>query len=113
MQVGQDSSRLSHNETINPAILGNTLAELSANSEFSSTLDKYAIENIVELKISRFLDQLGTYYPENVYELIMNKVEKPLIAQILKRVGGNQVHASRILGINRNTLRKKMKLYGL
>jgi Fis family transcriptional regulator len=43
----------------------------------------------------------------------MSKVEKPLLIQILRRVGGNQVQAAKILGINRNTLRKKIKLYGL
>lgn len=76
-------------------------------------LDTYSIEDIVELKIARFLDQLGGFYPENMHELIMCKVEKPLIVQILRQVGGNQVHASKILGINRNTLRKKMKLYSI
>ncbi|SME89725.1 helix-turn-helix domain-containing protein [Pseudobacteriovorax antillogorgiicola] len=76
-------------------------------------LDKYSIEDVVELKISRFLDQIGTFYPENVHELIMSKVEKPLLIQILRRVGGNQVQAAKILGINRNTLRKKIKLYGI
>lgn len=76
-------------------------------------LDTYSIEDIVELKIARFLDQLGGFYPENMHELIMCKVEKPLIVQILRQVGGNQVHASKILGINRNTLRKKMKLYNI
>jgi Fis family transcriptional regulator len=40
-------------------------------------------------------------------------VEKPLLVQILRRVGGNQVQAAKILGINRNTLRKKIKQYGL
>jgi Fis family transcriptional regulator len=75
-------------------------------------LDKHSFESVVEAKISRFLDQIGTYYPENLYKLIMNKAEKPLLNQILKRTGGNQVHAAKILGINRNTLRKKMKLYG-
>ena len=72
-------------------------------------LDKYSIEDVVELKISRFLDQIGTFYPENVHELIMSKAEKPLLVQILRRVGGNQVQAAKILGINRNTLRKKNK----
>lgn len=81
--------------------------------ELISRLDKYSIEDVVELKISRFLDQLGTFYPENVHELIMSKVEKPLLIQILRRVGGNQVQAAKILGINRNTLRKKIKLYGI
>ncbi|MFW7378156.1 MAG: helix-turn-helix domain-containing protein [Oligoflexus sp.] len=78
-----------------------------------SRLDRYSIEDVVELKISRFLDQIGTFYPENVHELIMSKVEKPLLIQILRRVGGNQVQAAKILGINRNTLRKKIKIYGI
>lgn len=77
------------------------------------SLDKYSIEDVVELKISRFLDRMGTFHPENMYELIMSKVEKPLLTQVLRRVGGNQVQAAKILGINRNTLRKKMKMYGL
>jgi len=83
------------------------------DTELAPRLDKYSIEDVVEFKISRFFDQLGSFYPDNVHELIMTKVEKPLLAQILRRTGGNQVHAARILGINRNTLRKKMKIYGL
>jgi Fis family transcriptional regulator len=89
------------------------LLDIVNQPELAGLMDRHSIEHIVEFKISRFFDQIGSYYPDNVHELIMNKVEKPLLVQILKRVGGNQVHASRILGINRNTLRKKMKLYGL
>lgn len=76
-------------------------------------LDKYSMEDVVELKISRFLDQLGNLNPENMHNLILSKVEKPLLTQILRRVGGNQVQAAKVLGINRNTLRKKMKSHGL
>jgi Fis family transcriptional regulator len=43
----------------------------------------------------------------------LRRVEKPLFRQVMQRTGGNQVHAARILGINRNTLRKKIKLYDL
>ena len=87
-------------------------SDANIDPELAMQLDKYSLEAIVDLKISRFLDQIGTYYPENLHSLIMKKVEKPLLGQILRRTGGNQVHASRILGINRNTLRKKMKIYG-
>ncbi len=87
-------------------------ASAMSDQDFATSLDGYSLESVVELKISRFLDQIGTYYPENLHSLIMKKVEKPLINQILRRTGGNQVHASKILGINRNTLRKKMKIYG-
>ncbi len=76
-------------------------------------IDSLAIEDIVEVKISRFFDQLGGFYPDNVYDLMLAKLEKPLLSQILRRVGGNQVQAAKILGINRNTLRKKLKIHGL
>jgi DNA-binding protein Fis len=85
---------------------------VSFDQDLAARLDKHSLESIVEMKIARFLDQIGTFYPEDLHDLIMAKVEKPLIGQILRRTGGNQVHASKILGINRNTLRKKMKMYG-
>ena len=87
-------------------------SETISDNDLAGKLDSYSLEAIVEWKISRFLDQIGTYYPENMYDMIMKKVEKPLVKQILQRTGGNQVHAARILGINRNTLRKKMKFFG-
>ena len=83
------------------------------DEEFIERLEKFAIEDVVEVKISRFLDQVGCMQLDNMHELIMSKVEKPLILQILRRVGGNQVQAAKVLGINRNTLRKKIKVYGL
>jgi len=88
-------------------------SKVEVDNDLLAKLDRLSIEDVVELKISRFLDQIGTFYPENLHELLMSKTEKPLVAQILKRVGGNQVHAAKILGINRNTLRKKIRLYGL
>ncbi len=81
--------------------------------ELGMLLDGHSLETVVEMKLSRFFDQLGGFYPENLYDLIIKKVEKPLIQQILVRTGGNQLQAAQILGINRNTLRKKIKLYGI
>jgi DNA-binding protein Fis len=80
----------------------------ATDGEFTGKLDSFSLEAVVEHKISTFLDQVGGMYPEDLHSLILGKVEKPLLAQILRRTGGNQVHASRILGINRNTLRKKL-----
>lgn len=80
---------------------------------FIAKIDSLAIEDLVEIKISRFFDQLGGFYPDDVYDLMLAKLEKPLMSQILRRVGGNQVQAAKILGINRNTLRKKLKTHGL
>jgi DNA-binding protein Fis len=85
----------------------------ATDGEFTGKLDSFSLESVVEHKISKFLDQVGGMYPEDLHSLILGKVEKPLLTQILRRTGGNQVHASRILGINRNTLRKKMKMHSV
>lgn len=102
---------LSQTPSNKEALSNSRRPHITDESNLIQMLDQHSIEYIVDLKISRFLDQLGTFYPENTHELIMSKVEKPLLVQVLRRVGGNQVQASKILGINRNTLRKKMKLY--
>ena len=93
-------------------IEGATVIESSEDFSFVSELDSLTLESLAEIKISRFFSQIGTYYPENLHKLIMQKVEKPLISQVLKRTGGNQVQSARILGINRNTLRTRMREYG-
>ena len=51
--------------------------------------------------------------PCGVYEMVISCVERPLIEAVLTRVDGNQTHAAQMLGINRNTLRKKMKNHGI
>jgi Fis family transcriptional regulator len=48
-----------------------------------------------------------------VYDMVINCVEKPLLESVLHRVRGNQTDAARMLGINRNTLRKKMRVHGI
>lgn len=48
-----------------------------------------------------------------LYEMVMKCAEKPLLEMVLEHVGGNQTRASEMLGINRNTLRKKMQLHGI
>lgn len=49
----------------------------------------------------------------NMYDMVMDCVEKPLLEMVLEHVGGNQTHAAAMLGINRNTLRKKMQQHGI
>ncbi|MBI2286814.1 MAG: Fis family transcriptional regulator [Nitrosomonadales bacterium] len=49
----------------------------------------------------------------DMYDMVMDCVEKPLLEMVLEHAGGNQSRASEMLGINRNTLRKKMMQHGI
>jgi Fis family transcriptional regulator, factor for inversion stimulation protein len=48
-----------------------------------------------------------------MYDMVINCVEKPLLEMVLEQAGGNQTRAADMLGINRNTLRKKMQQHGI
>ena len=72
-----------------------------------------SLEQIVTGKIEQTFDGVDLNHFHELYSLVVKPSEKAIISYVMKRVGGNQVHAARYLGINRNTLRKKAKLYGL
>ena len=64
---------------------------------------------MVKKQISNFFNLLGKDKPPpNLYNRIVSEVEKPLITSTLFYTNGNQLKAAKILGINRNTLRKKI-----
>ncbi len=67
-----------------------------------------SLEEVVRLKLKEFFRQSGEVEPGNLYSLIIERIERPLIELTLDRTGGNQLQAAAILGINRNTLRKKI-----
>ena len=64
--------------------------------------------------LDRYFDDLaGMTPPPNLHDKVMSQVEKPLIEHVLRYVRGNQVRAASVLGINRNTLRKKISALGI
>ena len=52
-------------------------------------------------------------FPRGLYRHLIERVERPLLHHALEMAGGNQVKAARFLGINRNTLRKRLRALGL
>lgn len=65
---------------------------------------------VIEHKLEHYFEALGEDLPaSNLYTHILREVEKPLIQSVLKYTGGNKVKAACLLGINRNTLYKKMQ----
>ena len=60
-----------------------------------------------------YFHNLGGQAPSNLYDLVLREAEPPLLEIVMKFTGGNQTKAAAILGINRGTLRKKLRQYGL
>lgn len=71
------------------------------------------ISDAITESLDDYFTHLEDEPPHAVYEMVLNCVEKPMLEYILNKVGGNQSKAAGMLGINRNTLRKKMALYKL
>jgi len=64
--------------------------------------------------MKRYFKQLDqNNIPIDVYQLVLNEIEPPLLSSVMKFSNNNQSKASRILGINRTTLRTKLKKYDI
>ena len=63
--------------------------------------------------MEQYFEDLNGELPTNLHTFFINEVEKPFLQVVMNKVNGNQTRAANILGINRNTLRKKLKIYDL
>jgi two-component system nitrogen regulation response regulator GlnG len=70
--------------------------------------EQLSFEEMVRAKIHALLVRMEGYPLEDLYEEVISRVERPLIELVLERTGNNQVRAAEMLGVNRNTLRKKI-----
>jgi len=71
-------------------------------------MSKRQIEECVRDTLQRYFDDLRGAEPSAVHEMIMSAVEKPLLEVVMRQADGNQSKAADWLGINRNTLRRKL-----
>jgi len=67
----------------------------------------------VRKAMSQYFADLDGEAPSAIYDMVLNCVEKPLLEVILHQTEGNQTRAAELLGINRNTLRKKMQAHDI
>lgn len=78
--------------------------------EFNQKLYKLGLPGVVEKYLNHYYDLHGNILPpQGLYHCILREIEKPLIEVALKRLKGNQVQVAKLLGINRNTLRRKIQ----
>jgi two-component system nitrogen regulation response regulator GlnG len=76
-------------------------------------LEDLAFEEMVKAKLAGLLARIDGYPVHDLYEKVLARVERPLFDLVLAHTGGNQLKAAEILGLNRNTLRKKLADLGM
>ncbi|TWJ32984.1 sigma-54-dependent transcriptional regulator [Geobacter argillaceus] len=75
--------------------------------------EELSLESLVETKLRSSLINLDKLESGDVHAMVLEQVERPLIRFVLEKTRGNQVRAASILGINRNTLRKRITELGI
>ncbi len=97
------------------------LHEPTTNNQIQPPVDQAAMaadstaslrEN-VEAAMANYFKHLDGQPVSDVYQMVLTEVEAPLLEQVMKYVRNNQTKAAHLLGLNRGTLRKKLKQYGL
>ncbi len=72
-------------------------------------MSKANLSNDIDILLDQYFTDLSGENPNGVYDMVIQSVEKPLLLYIMNLAEGNQSRAADILGLNRNTLRKKLK----
>lgn len=83
------------------------------NKELKASTNRKPLRKHTEEALSQYFRTLNGDRPGDLYDLVMSEVEEPLFRAVMDYTQGNQSQAAGILGINRGTLRKKLKTYSL
>jgi Fis family transcriptional regulator len=67
------------------------------------------LADCVKRSLERYFKDMDGERPTSIYEMVLKNIEKPMIETVLGKAAGNQSLAAEMLGVTRNTLRKKMQ----
>jgi Fis family transcriptional regulator len=118
-----------HHSTTNPVAesvsdSGQSNSGLTNNNAIGNDQQKHHLTNApvaqaqtlrdsVSFALNNYFAHLDGQQVTNIYEMVMSEVEAPLFEEVMKYSRNNQTNASNLMGLNRGTLRKKLKQYGL
>ena len=93
----------------------NPLASQKATNDRSSPthFGEESLSTHVERAVRQYFKILEGAEPTNLFEIMLQQLEKPLLSVVLEQTRGNQSKTAEILGLNRGTLRKKLKTHHL
>ena len=101
---------MSRAEPLHPPLEG---ALSAANDIDSPTVQASNLRDSVTAAVRSYLDELDGQMSTDVYQMVLTEIEAPLLQEIMAYTRNNQTKASLMLGLNRGTLRKKLKQYHL
>jgi Fis family transcriptional regulator, factor for inversion stimulation protein len=89
----------------------NNIIQLKSNQP--ETTQNNSLSDSVHTSLTQFFQELDGHCPDNLYDMVLQQVEEPLLRLVMDYVAGNQSRAAECLGLNRGTLRKKLQTYNL
>jgi two-component system nitrogen regulation response regulator GlnG len=95
-----------------PVLTASDFPQLNKSSSTASNRGD-SLETLIANKLRISLGQMEVNELNNLYDMVLHQMERPLLTLILETTRWNQVRAAEILGINRNTLRKKIQTLGI
>jgi Fis family transcriptional regulator len=84
-----------------------------SNGHHNGSTRSVPLRSLTEQALDDYFTSLNGHAPGHLYDLVLREVEEPLFRAVLDYSAGNQSRAADILGINRGTLRKKLRVYGI
>jgi len=87
--------------------------KLPGSSQLAVTDGTQTLRSAVDQAVANYFRQLGSEEVTGVYDMVLAEIEAPLLMRTLEYTRGNQTQAAIVLGLNRGTLRKKLKQYKL
>lgn len=95
-----------------PVLLPDDLSFIASKAS-DGEINDLSLEEVVAVKLNPLVDTIEDLPEGELYRLVMSKIERPLLKLVLDKLRGNQVKASAVLGLHRNTLRKKIRDLGI
>ncbi|RDX37819.1 DNA-binding transcriptional regulator Fis [Kangiella sp. HD9-110m-PIT-SAG07] len=90
-----------------------SLNQGTSQSDTASFQSNPTLREHVAISMQQYLKQMQGQPLDDVYDLVLSQVEEPLLRAIMEHTRNNQTKAAKVLGLNRGTLRKKLKRYNL
>ncbi len=91
----------------------NNATDLHQGAHLAVTAGTQTLRDAVAQAVGNYFHQLGDEEVAGIYDMVLAEIETPLLERVLEHTRGNQTQAAIVLGLNRGTLRKKLKRYKL